>query len=100
MSQATPSIQDVDGGIEVHSIDWIPDTERHGKVWTQGPFWFLGNFQPFTVGIGILGPTLFGLSIAQTAIAGILGVLFGTIFMAFHATQGPTFELLPGSWTG
>lgn len=23
------------GQIEVHSIDWIPDTERHGKTWQQ-----------------------------------------------------------------
>ena len=82
-----------DGGIELHSIDWIPDTERHGRVWTQGPFWFLGNFQPFTVGIGLLGPTLFGLTLGQTALAGILGILFGTGFMAFHASQGPTFGL-------
>jgi nucleobase:cation symporter-1, NCS1 family len=81
------------GGIEVRSIDWVPENERHGRVWMQGPFWFLGNFQPFTVGIGILGPTLFGLSLVQTAIAGILGILFGTVFMAFHASQGPTFGL-------
>jgi purine-cytosine permease-like protein len=93
MSETVTSVGQPEGGIELHSIDWIPDTERHGKVWLQGPFWFLGNFQPFTVGIGILGPTLFGLSVAQTAIAGILGILFGTIFMAFHATQGPTFGL-------
>ena len=32
------------GQIEVHSIDWIPDTERHGKVWQQTMLWFLGNF--------------------------------------------------------
>ena len=81
------------GGIESRSIDWVPDDERHGRVWMQGPFWFLGNFQPFTVGIGILGPTVFGLSLAQTALAGILGILFGTVFMAFHASQGPTFGL-------
>ena len=81
------------GGIEARSIDWVPENERHGRVWMQGPFWFLGNFQPFTVGIGILGPTVFGLSLAQTAVAGILGILFGTIFMAFHASQGPTFGL-------
>ena len=37
------------GQIEVHSIDWIPDTERHGKVWHQAPLWFLGNFQYFTI---------------------------------------------------
>ena len=81
------------GGIESRSIDWIPENERHGRVWMQGPFWFLGNFQPFTVGIGVLGPTVFGLSLVQTAVAGILGILFGTVFMAFHASQGPTFGL-------
>ena len=81
------------GGIESRSIDWVPENERHGRVWAQGPFWFLGNFQPFTVGIGILGPTVFGLSLVQTAAAGILGILFGTVFMAFHASQGPTFGL-------
>ena len=80
-------------GIESRSIDWVPENERHGRVWMQGPFWFLGNFQPFTVGIGILGPTVFGLSFVQTAVAGVLGVLFGTTFMAFHASQGPTFGL-------
>jgi nucleobase:cation symporter-1, NCS1 family len=26
-------------GIEVRSIDWIPDTERHGKVWHQALLW-------------------------------------------------------------
>jgi len=81
------------GGIESRSIDWIPENERHGRVWMQGPFWFLGNFQPFTVGIGVLGPTVFGLTLVQTAVAGILGILFGTVFMAFHASQGPTFGL-------
>jgi hypothetical protein len=25
------------------SIDFVPVTERHGKVWHQGPFWFTGN---------------------------------------------------------
>ncbi len=93
MSERNNAVQDIEGGIELHSIDWIPDAERHGTVWTQVPFWFLYNFQPITVGVGILGPTIFGLSIAQTAAAGVLGVVFGTIFMALHATQGPTFGL-------
>lgn len=30
--------------IEQHSIDYVPGSERHGKVWHQGPFWFAGNF--------------------------------------------------------
>lgn len=45
-------------GIEKHSIDWIPDKERHGKLWHQAPLWFLGNFQYFTIPIGFIGPPL------------------------------------------
>ena len=42
-------------GLEVRSIDYVPETERHGKVWQQGPFWFLGNFQFFSIAIGFIG---------------------------------------------
>jgi len=80
------------GQIEVHSIDWIPDTERHGKVWQQTMLWFLGNFQYFTIPIGFIGPSL-GLSLGWSILAGTLGIAFGTLFMAFHATQGPVFGL-------
>jgi purine-cytosine permease-like protein len=79
-------------GIEVRSIDWVPDTERHGKVWHQGPLWFLGNFQYFTIPIGFIGPA-FGLSLWWTIFAGASGILIGTVFMAFHATQGPILGL-------
>ena len=78
--------------IEVRSIDWVPEDERHGKVWQQGPFWFLGNFQFFTLALGFTGP-LVGLSLFWSFVAGALGILFGTIFMALHATQGPRLGL-------
>jgi nucleobase:cation symporter-1, NCS1 family len=84
----TSSIQ----GIETRSIDWVPDTERHGKVWHQAPLWFLGNFQYFTIPIGFIGPA-FGLSLGWTIVAGTVGILIGTMFMALHATQGPTLGL-------
>jgi nucleobase:cation symporter-1, NCS1 family len=80
------------GQIEVHSIDWIPDPERHGKTWQQAMLWFLGNFQYFTIPIGFVGPAL-GLSLGWSILAGTLGICFGTLFMAFHATQGPVFGL-------
>ena len=76
----------------MHSIDWIPDTERHGKTWQQAMLWFLGNFQYFTIPIGFVGPAL-GLSLGWWILAGALGIAFGTLFMAFHATQGPVFGL-------
>ena len=54
--------------------------------------WFLGNFQYFTIPIGFVGPSL-GLSLGWSILAGVLGIWFGTLFMAFHATQGPVFGL-------
>jgi len=78
--------------IESRSIDYVPDNERHGKVSHQGPFWFVGNFQPFTLALGFVGPSL-GLSLWWSIVAGIAGIAFGTLFMAFHATQGPVLGL-------
>jgi NCS1 family nucleobase:cation symporter-1 len=78
--------------IERRSIDWVPEDERHGKLWHQMPLWFLGNFQYFSIPIGFIGPGL-GLSLGWTILAGLLGIFTGTVFMAFHATQGPTLGL-------
>ncbi|MGF6724075.1 NCS1 family nucleobase:cation symporter-1 [Paraburkholderia sp. GAS41] len=81
-------------GIEVESrsIDYIPETERHARLGSQGPFWFLGNFHFFTISIGFVGPGM-GLSAGWTTLAGALGIMFGTIFMAFHGSQGPEMGL-------
>ncbi|HWU33562.1 MAG TPA: cytosine permease [Marmoricola sp.] len=78
--------------IETRSIDWVPNTERHGKLWHQAPLWFLGNFQYFSIPIGFIGPGM-GLSIGWTVIASGLGLVIGTLFMAFHASQGPQMGL-------
>ena len=88
----SPGIEEGVGAIETRSIDYVPESARHGKVWQQGPFWFLGNFQFFTITIGFIGPAL-GLSMLQTIVAATLGIAFGTLFMAFHATQGPHLGL-------
>jgi purine-cytosine permease-like protein len=73
--------------IERKSIDYIAENERHGRVIDQVPFWFLGNFHFFTIAIGFVGPSM-GLSFGFTSLAGALGILFGTLFVAFHASQG------------
>ena len=78
--------------IERHSIDWVPDSERHGRLWHQAPLWFLGNFQYFSIPIGFIGPSM-GLSLGWTALAGTLGIVIGTLFMSFHASQGPALGL-------
>jgi nucleobase:cation symporter-1, NCS1 family len=78
--------------IERRHLDHVPDSEWHGKVWRQGPFWFLGNFQPFTLALAFFGPVV-GLNGLWTSVAGIAGILFGAMFMAAHAAQGPTLGL-------
>jgi nucleobase:cation symporter-1, NCS1 family len=79
-------------GIERHSIDFVPEHERHGRVADQGPFWFLSNFHFFAIAIGFVGPSL-GLSLGYTALAGTLGIVIGTAFQAFHASQGAEMGL-------
>ncbi|PRE09877.1 purine-cytosine permease family protein [Burkholderia multivorans] len=78
--------------VESHSIDYIPEGERHARLRSQGPFWFLGNFHFFTISIGFVGPGM-GLTAGWTTLAGALGIMFGTIFMAFHGSQGPEMGL-------
>jgi NCS1 family nucleobase:cation symporter-1 len=78
--------------IEQRSIDWVPEDERHGKLWHQAPLWFLGNFQYFSIPIGFIGPAL-GLSLGWSVLAAALGIVVGTLFMALHATQGPRLGL-------
>jgi purine-cytosine permease-like protein len=78
--------------IELKSIDYVAEHERHGRVIDQAPFWFLGNFHFFTIAIGFVGPSM-GLSFGYTSLAGALGILFGTIFVAFHASQGAELGL-------
>jgi purine-cytosine permease-like protein len=87
-----PSAAERAGGVELRSIDYVQEHERHGKVSDQGRFWFLNNFQIFAIAIGFIGPML-GLSLAYTALAATLGTIIGTTCQAFHASQGPEMGL-------
>lgn len=78
--------------VETRSIDYVPQAERHGKVWHQGPFWFTGNFVITTMVTGFIGPAA-GLPVIWCILAITVGVLLGTFFMAFHANQGPRLGL-------
>jgi nucleobase:cation symporter-1, NCS1 family len=80
------------GGIESRSIDYVPVDERHGKVIDHGKFWFLSNFQFYSIAVGFIGPSM-NLSFSATVAAALLGVLSGTLFTAFHASQGPHLGL-------
>jgi NCS1 family nucleobase:cation symporter-1 len=79
-------------GVEVRSIDYVPLNERHGKVWSQGPLWFMSNAQIATLAVGTFSVTGGG-NLIWSFLAIISGVLFGTFFMAFHSAQGPQLGL-------
>lgn len=74
--------------LESHSVDIIPESERGGKVWHLGTFWFAANQQFLTVITGVLGVVL-GLNLFWAIVAIVIGNLVGTVFMAYHSAQGP-----------
>jgi purine-cytosine permease-like protein len=78
--------------IESRSIDHVPAHERHGRVSDQGKFWFLSNFQFYSIALGFVGPSM-NLSFVFTVLAAVLGILLGTVFTALHASQGPQLGL-------
>src|SRR5258708_34089707 len=82
------------GGIEVRSIDYVPLSERHGKIWHLGPLWFMSNAQIATLAVGLIRITQ-GLSLFWSVLAIVTGTLGGTFFMAFHSPQGPQHALPP-----
>jgi nucleobase:cation symporter-1, NCS1 family len=80
------------GGLEVRSIDYVPLSERHGKLWHLGPLWFMSNAQIATLAVGLVSITTGG-NVIWSLLAILAGTLFGTFFMAFHSAQGPQLGL-------
>ncbi len=79
-------------GLEVRSIDYVPLSERHGKLWHLGPLWFMSNAQIATLAVGLVSITTGG-NVIWSLLAILAGTLFGTFFMAFHSAQGPQLGL-------
>src|SRR5450759_780263 len=92
MSVETPVSSGRIAGVEVRSIDYVPLNERHGKVWSQGPLWFMSNAQIATLAVGTFSITAGG-NLIWSLLAIVGGALLGTFFMAFHSAQGPQLGL-------
>lgn len=75
-------------GVERHSIDYIPASERHGSPRSLFTLWFAANMQLTTVVTGALAIIL-GLDFLWAIVAIVVGNLIGGIFMAYHSAQGP-----------
>ena len=74
--------------VERRSIDFIPETERHGRPAGLFAIWFAANMQVTTIVTGALG-VLLGLSLPWAVLALVLGNVIGAVFMALHSAQGP-----------
>lgn len=79
-------------GLETRSIDYVPLSERHGKLWHLGPLWFMSNAQIATLAVGFISIES-GATYDWSILAIIFGILVGTLFMAFHSAQGPQLGL-------
>lgn len=78
--------------IEHRSIDYVPLSERHGRLSDQATIWFAGSAQLLSLATGAIGITL-GLNLVWTLIGLLLGTVLGTIPVAAHASQGPHLGL-------
>ncbi|WP_460126332.1 purine-cytosine permease family protein [Pseudomonas sp. S2_C03] len=74
--------------VEKRSIDFIPETERHGQPGSLFFIWFGANMNITTIASGVL-PVVMGLNLFWSALAIVIGSLLGAVFMASHSAQGP-----------
>lgn len=74
--------------IEERSLEYIPESERHGRPIGLFAVWFAANMQITTIVTGALGVIL-GLSLPWAIVALVIGNGFGAVFMASHSAQGP-----------
>src|SRR5579862_4149200 len=80
------------GVIEVRSIDYVPEPERHGGLLSQFTLWLAANLQITAIVTGALA-VVFGGDVFWSLIALLIGQLIGGAVMALHAAQGPQLGL-------
>ena len=78
--------------VEARSIDYVPLSERSGRLSDQATVWFAGSAQLLSLATGAIGISL-GLNLGWTLLALAIGTILGTIPVSAHATQGPHLGL-------
>ena len=95
MNQRTPN-QSIDfdlaygssaAKIEPYGIEHIPETDRHGKPYTQFTTWLSGNLTLSLLITGFFPPTL-GLSVWESLSAVVIGSLMGGLILGILSTMG------------
>jgi NCS1 family nucleobase:cation symporter-1 len=78
--------------VERRSIDYIPDSERHGSLLSQFTLWLGANLQVTAIVTGALAVVLGG-DVFWSLVGLFVGQLLGGAVMALHAAQGPQLGL-------
>ncbi|WP_406850207.1 purine-cytosine permease family protein [Chromobacterium phragmitis] len=78
--------------VERRSIDFIPENERHGRVFSQFTLWLAANLQITAVVTGALAVALGG-DVVWSIAGLLLGQVVGCAAMALHGAQGPRLGL-------
>ena len=78
--------------VERRTIDYIPDTERHGNLMSQFTLWLAANLQITAIVTGALSVILGG-NVFWSLIGLFIGQLIGGAVMALHGAQGPQLGL-------
>ncbi|MET9255371.1 cytosine permease [Streptomyces sp. NPDC003717] len=78
--------------VERHSIDVVPDGERHGHAVSQFTLWLGANLQITAVVTGALA-VVFGGDVVWSLVGLVAGNLLGGAVMALHSAQGPKLGL-------
>src|SRR5690242_19098273 len=74
--------------VEQRSIDFVPESERHGQPRSLFAVWFASNMQVTALVTGALA-VIVGLSLPYALLAVLIGNVVGAVAMALHSAQGP-----------
>nr|WKF61415.1 hypothetical protein HUO10_005946 [Paraburkholderia busanensis] len=77
---------------ERRTIDYIPDAERHGSVFSQFTLWLAANLQITAIVTGALAVVLGG-DVFWSLTGLLIGQIIGGGMMALHGAQGPQLGL-------
>jgi nucleobase:cation symporter-1, NCS1 family len=76
------------GEIEVRSIDYVPENERHGRVRDQFTLWFSATLTILGILLGAISVEIVG-NFFWGVLAWAIGTVLGLLLVGFHAVQGP-----------
>ncbi len=88
MSETTASTGEKLSEIEVRSIDYVPENERHGRVRDQFTLWFSATLTILGILLGAIAVEIVG-NFFWGILAWAIGTVLGLLLVGFHAVQGP-----------